>query len=63
MTQESKEAEDIQSVVGQEEQTVSQQGAKTAALKGTHVPLLQAAQHTQSAYCTDTEKHATWSQT
>ena len=42
MTQESKEAEDIQSVVGQEEQTVSQQGAKTAALKGTYVLLLQA---------------------
>lgn len=37
MTQENKEAEEIQAVVAQEEQSVSQQGAKTAALKGTHV--------------------------
>ncbi len=37
VTQENKEAEEIQAVVSQEEQSVSQQGAKTAALKGTHV--------------------------
>jgi hypothetical protein len=37
VTQENKEAEEIQAVVSQEEQSVTQQGAKTAALKGTHV--------------------------
>ncbi len=37
VTQENKEAEEIQAVVSQEEQSASQQGAKTAALKGTHV--------------------------
>ena len=36
VTLENKEAEEIQAVVAQEEQSVSQQGAKTAALKGTH---------------------------
>lgn len=34
VTQEGKEAEDIQAVVSLEEQTVAQQSAKTAALKG-----------------------------
>lgn len=38
------EAEQIQAVVSQEEQSVSQQGAKTAALKGTHVNCPLAAQ-------------------
>jgi len=37
VTQENKEAEEIQAVVSQEEQSASQQGAKTAALKGMHV--------------------------
>ncbi len=37
VTQENKEAEEIQAVVSQEEQSASQQGAKTAALKGMRV--------------------------
>ncbi len=37
VTQENKEAEEIQAVVSQEEQSVSQQGAKTAALKGKRI--------------------------
>ena len=37
VTQENTEAEEIQAVVSQEEQSASQQGAKTAALKGMHV--------------------------